>query len=727
MKLTSAFASKRFFAHLSAFQSIALLALAFAVCVILPQQSVEWYRYIAQSLARYYEFGQRQGLQEAIVFFGSVLTLSLVFLLLLMFLRSVHIGSEQESSGPFPLVWIACTPLLASGVGVLLAGVDVTSSDLRNALLAGAKTSFARDGIVGPPADELAAAYVELQLRLNVWLYSGAALFFTMAAAFWLGARPIANRASTWERPQGAWPLVGLAVPLLISGLFLAFPRLASFLSPIGILCLFFASLGFFLVAVSLLTTRTGIPILLILILTSALFSLAGLNDNHRLREITLAPRANENSKPVVDGFRSWLAARKDLGRYDVYPVYIVAAEGGGIYAAYRTATFLTSLQDLCPRFAHHLFAISAVSGGSLGASVYSALISQTTKDDKRFEAESGCVTTLGDTKQLSLTDVAEDMLSEDYLSPVLAFFLFPDLVQKFLFFPVASFDRSSALEKSLELAWDAHTAPYRSRVPEAWSRESNPFREPFSNLWNETSDVPSLFLNTTEVETGRGRVIAPLTLEAPEFSAVPSRAPDGSADIALSTATVLSARFPWLTPPGWFGAYDVATPRASTSLVARKVHLVDGAYFDNSGIITALAIAREVQRSVRETRLPHKVQLNLIVLTSGGFADPSLVVTDYLAPFQSIISARSARAALTIKQAHAAFTQEPSAGSGEFFAKVELQGFGYPLPLGWRLSPITRLLILGENEGAGWCGDEDASSADKNCVRSKIQSDMRK
>jgi hypothetical protein len=29
---------------------------------------------------------------------------------------------------------------------------------------------------------------------------------------------------------------------------------------------------------------------------------------------------------------------------------------------------------------------------------------------------------------------------------------------------------------------------------------------------------------------------------------------------------------------------------------------------------------------------------------------------------------------------------------------KSELQGFGYPLPLGWQLSPITRLMILGEN-----------------------------
>ena len=99
---------------------------------------------------------------------------------------------------------------------------------------------------------------------------------------------------------------------------------------------------------------------------------------------------------------------------------------------------------------------------------------------------------------------------------------------------------------------------------------------------------MPALFLNTTEVETGRGRVIAPLTLDAAEFAASPSVASDGSTDVALSTAAVLSARFPWLTPPGWFGS-------SRTTAQARKVHLVDGAYFDNSGLITAVAVAREI------------------------------------------------------------------------------------------------------------------------------------
>jgi hypothetical protein len=731
MKLISAFAGKRFFAHLSAFQSITVLAFAFAVCVIIPQQSVEWYRYLAQSLARYHEFGQRQGLQESIVFLASVIMLSLVFLLLMIFLRSVHIGRDQESSGPFPLTWIACTPLLAVGFGLLRATIDVRSAELGNALLAGAKTSFAKDGIVGPAADKLASAYVDSQLGLNTWLYCGALVVFALAAVFWLGARPLAARTPAWDRARDAWALLGLSVPVLISGLFLGFPDLAAFLSPIGILCLFFGALGVFLSAVSLLTARTGIPILLLLILASVFFSLVGLNDNHRLRELALAPRTSPAPSSVGAGFQSWLAARKDLDRYDAYPVYVVAAEGGGIYAAYRTATFLTSLQDQCPRFAHHLFAISAVSGGSLGASVYSALTKQVRQDDKRFEPGSGCTTAAGSAKKLFLTDVAEEILSEDYLSPVLAYFLFPDLMQKFLFFPVASFDRSSALEKSLENGWDAHTAFYRKLVPEAWTGTANPFREPFSTLWHETTDVPALFLNTTEVETGHGRAIAPLTLEADEFAAARSVAPDGSTDIALSTATVLSARFPWLTPPGWFRPRDAGNTGGSSNSIVRTVHLVDGAYFDNSGIETALAIAREIQHSLRDSQSGRKIQLNLIVLTSGGFADPSFEVTDYLAPFQSIISTRSARAAVTIKQARTAFIQEISnsapEGFGHFFGKVELRGFGYPLPLGWRLSPITRLLILGENEGAGWCGDDGSNAQDKNCVRSKVHSDMMK
>ena len=72
----------------------------------------------------------------------------------------------------------------------------------------------------------------------------------------------------------------------------------------------------------------------------------------------------------VNEAFRQWITSRKDLDAYrgkKSYPVYIVAAEGGGLYAAYHTAKVLARLQDMCENFAQHVFAVTrsraAVSG----------------------------------------------------------------------------------------------------------------------------------------------------------------------------------------------------------------------------------------------------------------------------------------------------------------------------------------------------------------------------
>ena len=45
------------------------------------------------------------------------------------------------------------------------------------------------------------------------------------------------------------------------------------------------------------------------------------------------------------------------------------------MYAAYHPALSLARLTDQCPEFAHHLFGISSVSGGSLGAAVFAELL----------------------------------------------------------------------------------------------------------------------------------------------------------------------------------------------------------------------------------------------------------------------------------------------------------------------------------------------------------------
>ncbi|MDX2308892.1 MAG: hypothetical protein NW216_11685 [Hyphomicrobium sp.] len=77
--------------------------------------------------------------------------------------------------------------------------------------------------------------------------------------------------------------------------------------------------------------------------------------------------------------WNKWLNARKsDIEAFQKdgnrpYPVFIVAAQGGGIYAAAGIAALTTKLQETCPSFARHVFAVSAVSGGALGATVVHA------------------------------------------------------------------------------------------------------------------------------------------------------------------------------------------------------------------------------------------------------------------------------------------------------------------------------------------------------------------
>src|SRR5262249_26970061 len=95
--------------------------------------------------------------------------------------------------------------------------------------------------------------------------------------------------------------------------------------------------------------------------------------DNHNVRILTESSAGPGGSVPVAsEQFQKWYESRLPaLANYEEYPVYIVAAQGGGIYAAYQTAIFLARLYDYCPAFNDYLFAVSSVSGGSLGAAAY--------------------------------------------------------------------------------------------------------------------------------------------------------------------------------------------------------------------------------------------------------------------------------------------------------------------------------------------------------------------
>jgi hypothetical protein len=203
--------------------------------------------------------------------------------------------------------------------------------------------------------------------------------------------------------------------------------RLAAMIGAPALLLLAGASIMLTGASCSILRSR-GLPgFTLPVLFAAALFSLW--NDNHGVRTTPRALHAKEAPRlPPPAHFDDWLKAKRDAGRPDKpHPVFIVAAAGGGIRAAYWAAAVLGKAADDSPGlWDRHLYAISGVSGGSLGAAVHAVQLAE------RGGAQAGSP---------RYAERARKMLGEDFLSPVFAYFLFPDLAQRF--FPSRSGGRS--------------------------------------------------------------------------------------------------------------------------------------------------------------------------------------------------------------------------------------------------------------------------------------------
>jgi hypothetical protein len=313
------------------------------------------------------------------------------------------------------------------------------------------------------------------------------------------------------------------------------------------------------------------------------LFSVVGLNDNHQVRY----EKAVSQPKPLAIGsaqieFLTWLSAREDLASFngDVpYPIYIVAAQGGGAYAGLHAAVFLTSTQQLCPNFAHHLFAISGVSGGSVGAAVFSAIIREAEREGEIKLSDTGCNTT-GESSRRALVEAATAVMSRDFWGPLQASLLFPDFLQRFMFWPVPQFDRAVALEKALEKAWVE--MPRQVRFGEKDVPVDDFFAAPYVSHWQTFKHSPALLLNMTEIQSGNRRLIAPFEFRGTgglQFFPLRDTGSTKVNYLPLNTAAVLSTRFPWITPYGRILEEQKSSVR----------QIVDGGYFENFGAATAM------------------------------------------------------------------------------------------------------------------------------------------
>lgn len=305
-------------------------------------------------------------------------------------------------------------------------------------------------------------------------------------------------------------------------------------------------------------TRAHGVPVISLGLAAFVVFSIC--NDNHGVRSLQGDP-----ARPL-DVEKALIKWEKHVDAHA--PLVIVAAAGGASRAAYWTSTVLRSLDEVtADAFSKHTFAISSVSGGSLGAIGYAAWRSEHDVEKRACFMQA--------------------FFGEDYLSPTIIGMLYPDLLQRFLPFPLMP-SRSTYLEESWEKGWSRAMATCGVQ-----DKKTNPISKDFLGIWRELNGeapisrwTPIVLANGTHVQSGRRIITAPIQITANAFDDAIDFFEEFGFPVRASTAAHNSARFPVVSPAGTLKGRN-----------GPKGHIVDGGYFENGGLETAYDLARTIRR----------------------------------------------------------------------------------------------------------------------------------
>ena len=301
---------------------------------------------------------------------------------------------------------------------------------------------------------------------------------------------------------------------------------------------------------------------------------------------------AQRRTPTMEDAIRRWYEVHRDSNGQAA--MVIVASAGGGARAAYWTAAVLSKL-DSVPGFREHLFALSSVSGGSLGAIAFNAALASERVGSKRCAG--------------GLMGVClRAFIARDFLGPLLTGWLFSDVLRIFLpFLPID--DRAAALENAWEVAWrDAFGDDMLSLdFVDLWATDADPIAAVTPKM--SAPPWPALAVNGTSLKTGT-RIVTSNLLTWPEPGIIRAIPPAGNPvrfiRMRASTVANTSARFPVLEPPGMIVPrirlyqgqlyfIEEELPSGIKLVPGYGDYVVDGGYFDNFGAASVLDVLRKV------------------------------------------------------------------------------------------------------------------------------------
>lgn len=342
----------------------------------------------------------------------------------------------------------------------------------------------------------------------------------------------------------------------------------------------------------------------------------------HGIQEIDKANDAAH--RPTLDAaFAQWMATSGACNSYvpvqttptsrrqvRLRPMVLVAAEGGGIRAAYWTASALEKMThggtgNACPQQA--VFLSSGISGGSLGLAI--------------------AATNAGPSEAAGRVS-APDALGAAALG----------LLVRYDFAAVTGFHLPT-LDRAGAPGWQDRAALMES----IWQRQASGLQDPF--LGGGPTATGQLILNSTSVGTGCRVLVSQIRLDNPTNPAASKQDPScrigaavapstfdlftnyayrtsASSDdrclhwLRMVTAAMLSARFAYVTPSGVVGPCNHFTSQQ-----------LDGGYAEGTGLGTLIDLAPRWLGLVRGTNAAALAALQAPQATPPVFVAPIVVL----------------------------------------------------------------------------------------------------
>jgi hypothetical protein len=416
--------------------------------------------------------------------------------------------------------------------------------------------------------------------------------------------------------------------------------------------------------------------------------------------------------------FAQWVTACAPDTARPIRPI-VVAISGGASRAGIWGAQVLSAVEAASATENTGIFAVSSVSGGSLGAAAYMAV----------KQATPACGTGAGRPLVDMLGRLDNEHLGGDALGPLLAGALLSD-TPRALFAPIAAVvrlaagaaprggDRAEALERAFERLW--HEDVSQAGLARQGIAE---FSAGFLSLFYLPGAAPGMagavkpgmpiwIVNGTDMTSGGRMLTAPFA----SGGTWPFRASSDvlgllGADVPISTAINNSARFPYLEPSGELSAVE----DGAMQMRHGRPELLDGGYFDNEGLQTALELADWMRR--QGTAMGRVVQPVIVQATANADIDvavqttvvrcpdrPVDVPTDLpasphtlqlLAPVVGLYNVRGAHAAVLLRQVRDQYCGAEAERS--FFHFYLFNSPDRDIPLNWLLSPAIVAAIRGQ------------------------------